>query len=227
MADDEDVRRRWAEVDDYLAATVVGEDETLHAVRAAGRAAGLPPIEVAPNLGRLLALLCSMTGARRVLELGTLAGYSAVWFARAVGPEGHVTSLELDPAHAAVARENLARAGVGHRVDVVVGPAAQSLRALLDAGTEPFDLVFVDADKPSNPRYLEAAVALSHRGTVIVVDNVVRGGAVADPSDTTPAVVGSREVLALLGAHPRLDATALQTVGVKGWDGFALAVVAR
>ncbi len=227
MADDGSARRRWAEVDDYLVSTLVGEDDVLADVRAAGRAAGLPPIEVAPNQGKLLALLCTMTGARRVLELGTLAGYSAVWLARAVGPEGRVTTLELDPAHAAVARENLARAGIAHRVDVVVGPAAESLRALADAGTEPFDLVFVDADKPNNARYLEAAVTLSRPGTVIVVDNVVRGGAVADPDDGSAAVVGSREVLALLGAHPRLDATALQTVGSKGWDGFAVAVVTR
>jgi len=227
MADDESARRRWAEVDAVLVAAVVGEDETLAAVRAAGRAAGLPPIEVAPNQGKLLALLCAMTRARRVLEIGTLAGYSALWFARAVGPEGHVTTLELDPRHAAVARENLARAGIGHRVEVVVGPATETLRALVDAGTEPFDLVLIDADKPNNPRYLEEAVALSRPGTVIVVDNVVRGGAVADPADESPAVVGSREVLALLGAHPRLDATALQTVGSKGWDGFALAVVTR
>lgn len=227
MTEDESTRRSWARVDDYLVATLVGEDEAMDAAREAGRAAGLPPIEVAPNQGKLLALLCTLTGARRVLELGTLAGYSALWFARAVGPEGHVTTLELDPAHAAVARENLARAGVGHRVEVVVGPAADSLRALVAAGTEPFDLVFVDADKPNNPHYVETALALSRPGTVIVVDNVVRGGAVADPDDDSPAVVGSREVLALLGSHPRLEATALQTVGSKGWDGFALAVVTR
>lgn len=227
MTEDESTRRSWARVDDYLVATLVGGDEAMDAAREAGRAAGLPPIEVAPNQGKLLALLCTLTGARRVLELGTLAGYSALWFARAVGPEGHVTTLELDPAHAAVARENLARAGVGHRVEVVVGPAADSLRALVAAGTEPFDLVFVDADKPSNPHYVETALALSRPGTVIVVDNVVRGGAVADPDDDSPAAVGSREVLALLGSHPRLEATALQTVGSKGWDGFALAVVTR
>lgn len=225
MTDDESDAARWARVDDYLVATLVGADEMLDAAREAGREAGLPPIEVAPNQGKLLALLAAMTGARRVLELGTLAGYSALWFARAVGPEGHVTTLEIDPAHAAVARTNLARAGIGHRVDVVVGPASESLRTLVAAGTEPYDLVFVDADKPNNARYVEAAVALSRPGTVIVVDNVVRGGAVADPADDSPAVVGSREVLALLGSHPRLDATALQTVGSKGWDGFALAVV--
>lgn len=215
----------WAAVDEYLVATLVDEDPSLAAARDHGRAAGLPAIEVAPTQGKLLALLCTMTRARRVLEFGTLAGYSALWFARAVGPEGHVTTLELDPAHAAVARDNLARAGVAHRVEVLEGPAERSAQALADAGTEPFDLVFIDADKPSNARYLEQAVALSHPGTVIVVDNVVRAGAVADAGSDDPRVLGSRRVLSALAEHPRLDATALQTVGSKGWDGFALAVV--
>lgn len=215
----------WAAVDAYLTGTLVDEDADLVAAREAGRAAGLPAIEVSPLQGKLLALLCTMTGARRVLEFGTLAGYSALWFARAVGPGGHVTTLELDPAHAAVARENLARAGVAHRVDVHEGPAAETARALVDAGTEPYDLVFIDADKPGNSRYLELAVALSRPGTVVVVDNVVRAGAVADAGSDDPRVQGSRAVLDAMAAHPRLEATALQTVGSKGWDGFALAVV--
>jgi predicted O-methyltransferase YrrM len=218
-------KREWGEVDDYLVATVVDEDEVLVAARAAGRAAGLPAIEVAPNQAALLALLCRMSGARRVLELGTLAGYSTIWFARAVGEQGHVTTLEIDPAHAAVARANFERAGVADRVRLVEGPATDSLRAMVDAGEEPFDLVFIDADKPDNPRYLGAAVALSRPGTVIVVDNVVRQGAVADAASQDPSVVGSRGVLEAIGRHPRLTATALQTVGSKGWDGFALAVV--
>lgn len=215
----------WAAVDAYLTGTLVDEDPDLVAAREAGRAAGLPAIEVSPLQGKLLALLCTMTGARRVLEFGTLAGYSALWFARAVGPEGHVTTLELDPVHAAVARENLARAGVAHRVDVHEGPAAETARALVDAGTEPYDLVFIDADKPGNSRYLELAVALSRPGTVVVVDNVVRAAAVADAGSDDPRVQGSRAVLDAMAAHPRLEATALQTVGSKGWDGFALAVV--
>ncbi|VTR77121.1 Putative O-methyltransferase/MSMEI_4947 [Cellulomonas hominis] len=218
-------QQEWGEVDDYLVTTVVHEDEVLAAARAAGRAAGLPAIEVAPNQAALLALLCRMSGARRVLELGTLAGYSTLWFARAVGEEGHVTTCEIDPAHAAVARANFERAGVADRVRLVEGPAADSLQALADAGEEPFDLVFIDADKPGNPRYLEAAVALSHPGTVIVVDNVVRRGGVADAASQDPAVLGSRAVLEAIGRNPRLTATALQTVGSKGWDGFALAVV--
>lgn len=215
----------WAAVDAYLVEELVPEDAALVAARDAGRAAGLPAIEVAPTEGRLLWLLCRIAGARRVLEFGTLAGYSTLWFADAVGPEGHVTTLEIDPAHAAVARENFARAGVAHRVRLIEGAAGDSAEALVAAGEEPFDLVFVDADKPSNARYLDLAVRLAHPGTVIVVDNVVRRGEVADASSDDPRVAGSRAVLHALGTHPRLDATALQTVGAKGWDGFALARV--
>lgn len=222
MANDE---QDWARVDDYLAGELVHEDARLTAARDAGRAAGLPAIEVSPTQGALLALLVRISGARRVLEFGTLAGYSTLWFAEAVGPEGHVTTLEIDPAHAAVARSNFDAAGLAHRVRLVEGPAADSAQALVDGGEEPFDLVFIDADKPSNARYLELAIELAHPGTVIVVDNVVRGGAVADPRSRDERVVGSRAVLYDLGAHPRLTATALQTVGSKGWDGFALAVV--
>jgi predicted O-methyltransferase YrrM len=222
MAGDE---QDWARVDDYLVGELVHEDARLTAARDAGRAAGLPAIEVSPTQGALLALLVRISGARRVLEFGTLAGYSTLWFAEAVGPEGHVTTLEIDPAHATVARANFASAGVAHRVRLIEGPAADSAQALVDAGEEPYDLVFIDADKPSNARYLELAVALAHPGTVIVVDNVVRGGAVADPRSRDERVVGSRAVLYDLGTHPRLTATALQTVGSKGWDGFALAVV--
>lgn len=222
MAGDE---QDWARVDDYLVGELVHEDARLTAARDAGRAAGLPAIEVSPAQGALLALLVRISGARRVLEFGTLAGYSTLWFAEAVGPEGHVTTLEIDPAHAAVARSNFDRAGVAHRVRLVEGPAADSAQALVEAGEEPFDLVFIDADKPSNARYLELAIELARPGTVIVVDNVVRGGAVADPRSRDERVVGSRAVLYDLGAHPRLTATALQTVGSKGWDGFALAVV--
>jgi predicted O-methyltransferase YrrM len=222
MAGDE---QDWAKVDDYLVGELVHEDARLAAARDAGRAAGLPAIEVSPAQGALLALLVRISGARRVLEFGTLAGYSTLWFAEAVGPEGHVTTFEIDPRHAEVARSNFERAGLAHRVRLVEGPAADSAQTLVDAGEEPFDLVFIDADKPGNARYLELAVELAHPGTVIVVDNVVRGGAVADPRSRDERVVGSRAVLYDLGHHPRLTATALQTVGSKGWDGFALAVV--
>ncbi|HEY0214803.1 MAG TPA: O-methyltransferase [Cellulomonas sp.] len=219
------IERDAGVVDDYLVGELVAEPTAFGAARQAGRDAGLPAIEVAPNQGKLLALLCRMAGARRVLEFGTLAGYSTLWFADAVGPGGHVTTLEIDPRHAEVARQNVERAGVAHQVRLIEGPAAESAQGLLDAGEEPFDLVFVDADKPSNARYVELALGLSRPGTVIVVDNVVRQGAIADPGTRDPRVVGSREVLHLLGTHPRLDATAVQTVGSKGWDGFAVALV--
>lgn len=219
------MNEQWDRVDEFLTTTVVGTDETLAAVRAASHAAGLPEIEVAPNQGALLALWCRMAGARRVLEFGTLGGYSAIHLARAVGPQGRVVTLELEPRHAAVALENLRLAGVQDIVQVIQGPAADSAQRLIEAGVEPFDLVFIDADKPNNPRYLEQAIRLSHPGTVIVVDNVVRSGRIADPDDQDERVSGSREVLRLIGEHPALTGTAVQTVGSKGWDGFALAVV--
>jgi len=214
--------QRWREVDDYFTATLVGEDAALAQARAGSRAAGLPPFEVAPNQGALLGLLARMCGARRVLEIGTAAGYSTIWLARAVA---HVTTLEVDPGHADLAWRNLARAGVADRVDVVVGPAVDSLAGLVARGVAPYDLVFVDADKPNNPRYLQAALQLTRPGSVIVADNVVRDGAVADADSTDDRVQGVRRFLELVGAHPGLDATAVQTVGSKGWDGFALVLV--
>lgn len=216
---------RWGAVDDYLADTLVHEDEVVRAAREAGRAAGLPQIEVAPNQGKLLALLCQLAGARRVLEFGTLAGYSTIWMARATGEGGHVTTLELDARHAAVARENFARAGLAQRIELIEGPALESARALIGSRTEPYDFVFIDADKPNNANYLAAAVQLTRRGSVIVVDNVIRQGEILDASSTDERVHGSRAVLELLGSDRRLDATAVQTVGLKGWDGFAIGLV--
>jgi predicted O-methyltransferase YrrM len=216
---------QWREVDEYFVASLVGEDDALAQARTDSHAAGLPTGEVAPNQGALLSLLARMSGARRVLEIGTLGGYSTIWLGRAVGVEGHVTSLEIDPDRAVVARRNVDRAGVGDRVDIVVGPATDSLRDLIERGTELFDLVFIDADKPNNPRYLEAALALTRPGSVIVADNVVRNGAVVDPASPDANVQGVRRFIELVRQHPRLDATALQTVGSKGWDGFALILV--
>jgi caffeoyl-CoA O-methyltransferase len=216
---------KQADVDRYFAEALVGEDDALRGALDRARAAGLPQIEVAPNQGKLLALLARMTGARRVLEFGTLAGYSTIWLARAAGPDGAVVTMELDPEHARVARGNLDAAGVGDRVEVLVGPARDSAQRLVEQGTEPFDLVFIDADKPSNPVYLDLALTLSRPGTVIVVDNVVRNGQVADAASSDPSVIGVRELVSAVAADPRLDATALQTVGVKGWDGFLLALV--
>ena len=212
---------RWRAVDDFITGMLVGPDPALGAALAANRAAGLPPIDVSPPQGKLLHLLARAIGARRVLEIGTLGGYSTIWLGRALGPEGRVVTLEREPRHAAVAADNLARAGLAEQVDIVVGPALETLPDL----DGPFDLVFVDADKPSNAAYLAQALRLSRPGALIVVDNVVRDGRVADPTDDDPAVVGSRRLTEALAAEPRLSATELQTVGSKGYDGFALALV--
>lgn len=213
---------QWRAVDDYFVSTLVEEDDALVRARDDSRAAGLPDHEVAPNQGALLSLLARMSGARRVLEIGTLGGYSTIWLARAAG---HVTTLEVDPACARIAQANLERAGVADRVTLVTGPAVDSLAALIERRVEPYDLVFIDADKPNNPRYLAAALRLTRPGSVIVADNVVRDGAVADPDSTDGRVRGVRTFLDLVAADSRLEATALQTVGSKGWDGFALALV--
>jgi predicted O-methyltransferase YrrM len=212
---------RWRAVDDFITGMLVGPDPALDAALAANRAAGLPPIDVSPAQGKLLHLLARAIGARRVLEIGTLGGYSTIWLGRALAPDGRVVTLEREPRHAAVAADNLARAGLAEQVDIVVGPALETLPDL----DGPFDLVFVDADKPSNAAYLAQALRLSRPGALIVVDNVVRDGRVADPTDDDPAVVGSRRLTEALAAEPRLSATELQTVGSKGYDGFALALV--
>ncbi|MCI2266088.1 O-methyltransferase [Sediminivirga luteola] len=202
---------------------LVNEDEALRLARESSAETTAPGIEITPAQGAFLALIAQIAGARRVLEFGTLAGYSTIWIARAVGPEGHVVTCELSEQNAAVARRNLERAGVSERVDILVGPALDSARSLAQEGTEPFDLVFVDADKPNNPGYLEQAVQLGRPGTVLIVDNVVRGGAIVDASSEDPNVIGVRALMDALHDDPRIDATALQTVGLKGWDGFSLA----
>lgn len=215
----------WCHVDDYLIEHLSPDDGALRAARESAREAGLPDHEVAANQGKLLALFCQMIRARRVLEFGTLAGYSTIWLARAVGDQGHVTTLELDPTAAEVARVNFERAGVSDRISLMEGPAADSAQQLIDAGAEPFDLVFLDADKPNNPRYLRAALNLTRSGSLIIVDNVVRHGAVANPMSDDPRVHGSRALIEAMGSDERLEATGIQTVGLKGWDGFALARV--
>lgn len=218
-----------ADVDNYLRATVVDEPQAFAAGRAAALAAGLPQIEVSAGQGKLLKLLVGVSGARRVLEIGTLGGYSTSWLADGVGPEGHVTTCEFEPHHADVARRNLDAAGVGDRVDIRIGAARDTLAALRQDEVEPFDLVFIDADKENNPHYVLEALELTHPGSIIIVDNVVRDGTVLHTGDASTvegrATNGTREVLDILGGDPRLDATALQTTGSKGWDGFALAVV--
>ncbi|MGO1507770.1 MAG: O-methyltransferase [Microbacterium sp.] len=213
----------WREVDDYFTGILTPEDSALVAARESGTDTTMPNAEVAPNQGALLDLLTRIAGAHRVLEFGTLAGYSTIWFARAVGADGHVVTLELEEQNAQVARANFERAGLADRIDVLVGPAVQSAQQLIESKTQPFDLVFIDADKPSNPAYLDAALKLTTRGAVIIIDNVVRDGAVTQPDSGDPRVEGVRAVARDIAAHPDLDATAIQTVGVKGWDGLIIA----
>jgi len=213
----------WQRVDRYFADTLVGHDPALQAAVAAQHAAGLPAIEVAPVNGKLLHLLARMSGARRVLEIGTLGAYSTIWLARSLPADGRVVTIEAEPHNAAVARANLDRAGVGERVDIIVGRAAEVLPTL--AGQDPFDLVFIDADKESNTIYLDWAARLGRPGTVVVVDNVGRGGRVADADTTEPQVLGTRAGLQMLADDPRFDATAIQTLDAKGWDGVAIALV--
>lgn len=215
----------WAAVDRYLESVLPLSDPDLEETLTAGRAAGLPAIDVPPALGALLRILAVAVGATRVLEVGTLAGYSTTWLARSVAAGGRVVSLELEPRHAEVAAANLQRAGVGDRVEIRVGPAAESLAAMVEAGEGPFDVVFIDADKPSNAAYYSLARKLTRPGSVIVVDNVIRQGRVADAGSADEAVLGSRAVIEAMGADPGVAATALQTVAAKGYDGFALAVV--
>jgi predicted O-methyltransferase YrrM len=215
----------WDAVDRYLTGTVVLPDPRFATLQEAADEAGLPAIQVSAAQGKLLHLLARMVGARRILEIGTLAGYSTVWLARALPADGRMVTLELDPHHAAVARENIARMGLEPVVEVRVGPALDSLSRMAFDNTAPFDLVFVDADKASIADYVEWSVQLSHPGTVVVVDNVVRGGAVVDAESDDPNVQGVRRFNAMLAGHERLDATTIQTVGSKGYDGFTLAVV--
>lgn len=214
---------RWRDVDTYFTEALVDEDAALVEARLSGARTTMPNAEVAANQGALLALIARIRSARRVLEFGTLAGYSTIWLARAVGPRGRVVTLELEDQNAAIARHNLTRAQVGGWVDVVVGPAAETARRLIAEDVDPFDFVFIDADKPSNPQYLAAAIELTRSGAVILIDNVVRDGAVVDPDSPDSRVRGVREVTAAIAAHPALEATALQTVGVTGWDGLIVA----
>jgi predicted O-methyltransferase YrrM len=211
----------WSDVDQWIETRFVPTDPAAEGALLASDEAGLPAIAVSAAQGRLLELLVRMTGARRVLEVGTLGAYSTIWLARGLPPGGRILTLELDPRHAEVARSNLAAAGLSDVVEVAVGPAAQTLAAL----TGTFDLVFIDADKPSTPTYFAEAVRLSRSGTVIVVDNVVRNGAVADASSADTNVQGIRQFADLVAAEPRLRGTAVQTVGRKGYDGFAVVVV--
>lgn len=221
----------WTAVDEYIGERLLAEDAALDRALAASEAAGLPPIAITPNQGKLLELLARIHRARSILELGTLGGYSTIWLARALPPDGRLVTLERDPRYAEVAAANIANAGFEDVVEVRVGPALETLPELHAEGMGPFDLIFIDADKKNYPGYLEWSLKLSRPGTVIVGDNVVRSGAIVDPHADDPdfgddgTAAGVRRFYDLVAAEPRLDATAIQTVGAKGHDGFALALV--
>ena len=217
----------WTDVDRYLNDTLTRSDPALRSALKASAAAGLPPINVAPNQGKLLLLLAQIQGAKKILEIGTLGGYSTIWLARALPPGGRLITLEYEPKHAEVARTNLANAGVSDQVEVRVGRAVDTLAHIANEGQAPFDFIFIDADKNNYPDYFEWSIKLSRRGTVIVADNVVRNGAVADAESSDPNVRGVRRMHELIAAEPRVSATALQTVGSKGYDGFAFVLVER
>ena len=215
----------WVSVDAYFVKALVGADPLRARIREANTAAGLPPHDVSPLQGRFLSLLVKAIGARRILEIGTLGGVSASWMAEALPPEGRVISLEASPDYAALARRNLDQAGLGDRVEICVGPALDTLARLAREGGPAFDLVFIDADKPNNPAYLDWALKLTRPGGLIIGDNVVRSGAVLDANSDDDRVRGVRTFTETLGCEPRLFSTALQTVGEKGWDGMTLSVV--
>jgi len=209
------------DVDAFLDATVLSDDPALSAALEASDAAGLPKIAVSAQQGKFLSLLATAVGARRILEIGTLGGFSTIWLARGVGADGRVVTLEYEPKHAQVARANLDRAGVGDQVEILVGAALDSLPNV----TGPFDLVFIDADKENNPGYLEWAVKLTRPGSVVIVDNVIREGSILSPEPGDEVARGTRRALEIMGEHPQLDTAVLQTVGSKHWDGFAIALV--
>jgi predicted O-methyltransferase YrrM len=220
-------RAKFNKVDNWINSSLLPPDTGLTSALEANAASNLDDIDVAPNQGKFLYLLAKMNHCKRILEVGTLGGYSAIWFAKAVPSDGKVVTLELEPEHARVARANIAHAGFGNIVEVKVGPALESLENMGKEGTEAFDMVFIDADKENNVGYLKWALEFSHVGTVIVVDNVVRQGRVIDEGNEEPGVVGVRNLFEVMKGEKRLECTAVQTVGSKGWDGFAMALVVK
>lgn len=219
------IRAQWNAVDAYICDQLVPSDPALDAALAASAAAELPAINVAPNQGKLLQLLAQSLGACRILEIGTLGGYSTIWLARALPADGRLVTLEADPKHADVARRNIANAGLSDIVELRVGPALDTLPPVADEGLGPFDLIFIDADKENIPAYFDWALRLTRRGSLIIVDNVVLHGAVADAHSDDPRIQGVRRFNELLAAEPRVSATVIQTVGSKGYDGFAIVLV--
>jgi predicted O-methyltransferase YrrM len=218
-------QEKWTAVDNYVNGLFVPDDPVLDAALAASRAAGLPEINVAPNQGKLLQLLAQAHGARNILEIGTLGGYSTIWLARALPADGKLVTLEFEPKHAEVARANFVRAGFENKIELRLGKASDSLAQLVAEKRGPFDFIFIDADKESYPEYLAWALKLSRRGTLIIADNVVRKGEVIEADNEDSRVQGARRFNELLAAEPRVNATLLQTVGSKGYDGFAMALV--
>lgn len=216
---------KWTAVDHYINDLLVPSDPALDAALQVSSAAGLPSIQVAPNQGKLLHLLARIQGAHRILEIGTLGGYSTIWLARALLPDGRVVTLEADPKHAEVARANITRAGLSDKVELRLGKALDTLPQLAAENRDPFDLIFIDADKFNIPEYFRWSLKLSRRGTIIIVDNVVRKGAVIEAENTDPDIQGLRRFNELLAVEPRVSATTIQTVGSKGYDGFTLALV--
>jgi predicted O-methyltransferase YrrM len=218
-------KQLWTAVDQYTTDLLMHADPTLDAALASSEAAGLPPISVSPSQGKLLMLLAQLAGAKKILEIGTLGGYSSIWLGRALAPGGRLITLEANPKHAEVARGNIARAGLAEVVEVRLGDARAGIQQLAAEGSSPFDLIFIDADKQSIPHYLEWSLKLSHPGTLIIVDNVIRDGALIDAKSEDPNVIGARRMHEMLAANPRLSATTIQTVGSKGYDGLTLALV--
>lgn len=218
-------REQWTAVDEYFTQKFVSADPILEAVLENNASAGLPPIDVAPNQGKFLHLLARIQGARTILEIGTLGGYSTIWLARALPADGRLITLEAAPKHAEVAKANIARAGLESAVEIRLGDALDSLSALADEKQGPFDLIFIDADKKNNPDYFRWALKFSRKGSVIITDNVVRKGAVVDEATSDPNIVGVRQFADLVANKPTVSATAIQTVGSKGYDGFAIALV--
>lgn len=213
----------WTAVDDYISGHLLNADRALSDALANNAANALPPIDVSATQGKMLMLLAQMAGARHILEIGTLGGYSTIWLARALPDDGRLVTLELDGNHARVALENLENAGLAGKVEIITGPATDSLAAMVP--TMPFDFIFIDADKQGNVHYVDEAIRLGAKGATIIVDNVVREGAIVDRANDDPRVIGTRKLFEYVAGHPRLDATAIQTVGAKGWDGFLLAKV--
>jgi predicted O-methyltransferase YrrM len=218
-------QEQWTAVDRYICDQLIPNDPALDAALESSAASGLPGINVTPTQGKLLHLLARLAGARNILEIGTLGGYSTLWFARALPPGGRIITLEANPKHAEVATGNIARAGLTSVIELRLGPALEALPQLAAEGRGPFDLIFIDADKPSMPEYFAWALKLSRPGSLIIADNVVRKGALVDPDNKDPDIGGARRLFELLAAERRVTATALQTVGSKGYDGFAIALV--